>query len=171
MSEPGDDYSRSMGGKALAARLRRISERLDRDGTRVYAAHDVQFEQRWYGILRQLMARGPLSVGEIAAILRISHASVSEARRSLEKAGIVSAVSAPDDRRKRSLHLTAEGERLCERLRPLWDNFNKAAEELNDEAGGIVSLLDRLDDALDRRSMFDRIMDKGTGKDPSLDEM
>ena len=156
-----DDYSRSIGGEALAARLRRLSERLDRDGTRVYAAHDVEFEQRWYGILRQLMAHGPMSVGEIAAILRISHASVSEARRSLEKAGIVSAVSAPEDRRKRTLHLTPQGQDLCDRLRPLWDDFNKAAEELNAEAGDVVRLLDRLDDALDRSSMFERIMGKG----------
>ena len=160
MAEDGDDYSRSMGGQALAARLRRLSERLDRDGTRVYAAHEVVFEQRWYGILRQLMLRGPASVGEIAEALRISHASVSEARRSMEKAGIISATSAPDDGRKRFLHLTPAGEALCARLAPLWDAFNAVAAELNAEAGDVVTLLDRLDDALDRRSMYDRILDK-----------
>jgi MarR family transcriptional regulator, organic hydroperoxide resistance regulator len=160
MAETGDDYSRSMGGQALAARLRRISERLDRDGTRLYAEHDVVFEQRWYGVLRQLTARGPMSVGEIAAALRISHASVSEARRSMEKAGIISARSAPADKRKRTLHLTAEGEKLCARLGPMWDAFNKVAAELNAEAGDVVALLDRLDDALDRRSMHDRILDR-----------
>ncbi|RYG81768.1 MAG: MarR family transcriptional regulator, partial [Alphaproteobacteria bacterium] len=46
------DYSRSFGGAALGARLRRASERIDRDGTRVYATRDVRFEQRWYGVLR-----------------------------------------------------------------------------------------------------------------------
>ena len=149
-----------MGGQALAARLRRISERIDRDGTRVYATHEVTFEQRWYGILRQLMVRGPMSVGEIATALRISHASVSEARRSMEKAGIIAAQSDPDDRRKRTLHLTPKGETLCARLGPLWAAFNKVAAELNAEAGDVVALLDRLDDALDRLSMYDRIVDK-----------
>jgi DNA-binding MarR family transcriptional regulator len=149
-----------MGGQALAARLRRLSERLDRDGTRVYAGYEVAFEQRWYGILRQLMVRGPMSVGEIATALKISHASVSEARRSMEKAGIIAASSAPDDRRKRTLHLTEKGEALVARLGPLWAAFNKVAAELNAEAGDVVSLLDRLDDALDRRSMYDRIQDK-----------
>lgn len=160
MAIEADDYSRSMGGQALAARLRRLSERLDRDGTRVYAAHEIAFEQRWYGILRQLMMRGPVSVGEIAASLRISHASVSEARRSMEKAGIISAVSAPDDGRKRILHLTPAGEALCARLGPLWEAFNTVAEALNAEAGDVVALLDRLDDALDQRSMYDRILDE-----------
>lgn len=149
-----------MGGQALAARLRRLSERLDRDGTRVYAAYEVAFEQRWYGILRQLMVRGPMSVGEVASALKISHASVSEARRSMEKAGIVAAESAPGDRRKRTLHLTEEGQALVARLGPLWAAFNKVAAELNAEAGDVVALLDRLDDALEQRSMYERILDE-----------
>lgn len=158
-NEP-DDYSRTFGGMALAARLRRISERLDRDGTRVYGACGFRFEQRWYGVLRQLITRGPMSVGEIAATLRISHASVSEARRSLERDGIVIATPSPGDARRRTLDLTPAGRAMCERLSPLWDDFNAVALELNDEAGDLVRLLDRLDDALDGRSMYDRIMER-----------
>ncbi len=160
------DYSRSFRGSALAARLRRASEHLDRDGTRVYAARNVRFEQRWYGILRQLIANGPMSVGAIAAVLRITHVSVSEASRSLEKAGIVVSTTAPDDRRKRNLGLTDQGRAMAEDLAPVWDAFNAAASELNDEAGDIVALLDRLDDALARRSMFDRIMQRLPNVEP-----
>lgn len=152
------DYSRSFGGEALGARLRRASERLDRDGTRVYAAQGVPFEQRWYGILRQLVERGPLPVGEIAATLRITHASVSEASRSMEKAGLIASSTAAEDGRRRLLGLTDKGQALVAELAPLWAAFNAAAQELNAEAGDLVELLDRLDDALDRRSMFDRIM-------------
>lgn len=160
MAENQDDYSRTFRGAALAARLRRLSERLDRDGTRAYLAHGVQFEQRWYGVLRQLISNGPMSVGEIAAALQISHASVSEARRSLENAGIISSVISSEDGRRKTLSLTSAGIQLCERLSALWESFNAAAQELNDEAGDVVGLLDRLDDALARRSMYDRIMDR-----------
>lgn len=157
MTAPAD-YSRSYGGEALGARLRRASERIDRDGTRVYAAHGVKFEQRWYGVLRQLIANGAMSVGEIASVLRITHASVSETVRSLTKAGIVCAEASPGDARRRDLRLTAEGEALAARLTPLWEAFNVAAGQLNAEAGDLVSALDRLDDALDACSMFERIM-------------
>jgi hypothetical protein len=58
------------------------------------------------------------------------------------------------------LTLTAEGRTLWDSLAPLWDDFNTVAKELNDEAQDVVRLLDRLDDALARRSMYDRIMDK-----------
>jgi DNA-binding MarR family transcriptional regulator len=160
MSGGPEDYSRTFGGEALGARLRRLSERIDRDGTRIYAEHGIHFEQRWYGVLRQLVANGPMSVGQIAAALHISHASVSEARRSLEKAGIVDNTPSPEDGRRRMLTLTSEGRRLWDSLSPLWDDFNTVAKELNDEAQDVVRLLDRLDDALARRSMYDRIMDK-----------
>jgi DNA-binding MarR family transcriptional regulator len=160
MSEDGAenaDYSRSAGGAALAARLRRASERLDRDGTRIYETQDVRFEQRWYGILNQLILNGPMSIGDIAAALRITHVSVSQASRSLEKAGVIRSAASPEDGRRRVLAFTAEGEALVARLAPLWQAFNDAARELNDEAGDLVRLLDRLDDALARKSMFDRI--------------
>ncbi|AYV49180.1 MarR family transcriptional regulator [Caulobacter flavus] len=159
MSDP-EDYSRGFGGEALAARLRRASERIDRDGSRVYAAQGIRFEQRWYGTLRQLSEHDrPMGVGEIAAILRITHVSVSEASRSMEKAGLVVSRASAEDGRRRLLELTEQGRDMVARLTPLWDAFNAAARELDAEAGDIVRLLDRLDDALDRRSMFERIME------------
>lgn len=165
MADEQYDYSRTFGGAALAARLRRLSERLDRDGTRVYAAHGIRFEQRWYGILRQLTSNGPMAVGEIAAALQISHASVSEARRSLEKAGIIVAAPLPEDGRRRTLNLTPTGLALCERLSSLWEDFNAVAQDLNVEAGDVTRLLDRLDDALAQRSMYNRIMDRAGSRD------
>jgi DNA-binding MarR family transcriptional regulator len=158
--DPSVDYSREAGGEALAARLRRLSERMDRDGTRLYAAQDVHFEQRWYGLLNQLVLNGPMSIGEIATALRITHVSVSQASRSLETAGIVTSAAAPADARRRELSLTPKGDELVAQLSPLWRAFNSVADELNAEAGDIVKLLDRLDDALARKSLFDRVAEK-----------
>lgn len=168
MSDP-EDYSRGFGGEALAARLRRASERIDRDGSRVYAAQGIRFEQRWYGTLRQLSEHDrPMGVGEIAAILRITHVSVSEASRSMEKAGLIVSQASAEDGRRRLLALTEQGRAMVARLTPLWDAFNAAARELDAEAGDIVRLLDRLDDALDRRSMFERIMAEISLDDPGV---
>lgn len=150
------DYSRAAGGAALGARLRRLSERLDRESTRIYSALGVPFEQRWYGILNQIVLNGPMTVGEIAASLRVTHVSVSQARRSLETAGFVQSLDDEADARRRPIALTPQGEALVAQLTPLWQALGDSAEELNAEAGDIVALLDRLDDALDGRSLFDR---------------
>ena len=106
------DYSRDKGGQALGARLRRLSERIDSDGTRIYAVRGVVFEQRWFGVLNQMIL---------------------------------------------------QGDALVERMTPLWAAFNEVAADLNEEAGDVVAALDRLDDALARKSMFDRISERIQG--------
>src|SRR5438046_9381141 len=110
------DYSRKAGGEALGARLRRLSERIDREATQVYVAQNMDFEQRWYGLLNQLILNGPMSIGQIAAALRITHVSVSQASRSLEAAGIVSSSASPADARRRQLSLTSKGDDLVAQL-------------------------------------------------------
>ena len=154
------DYSRGRGGEAIGARLRRLSERIDGDGARVYAARGVVFEQRWFGVLNQMILNGPTTVGQLAAALRITHVSVSQSCRSLEAAGIIGSTADPTDARRRTLSLTPAGDALIERLRPLWDAFNAAAIELNAESGDVAAALDRLDDALARKSLFDRITER-----------
>ncbi|HEY0307829.1 MAG TPA: MarR family transcriptional regulator [Acidobacteriaceae bacterium] len=154
------DYSRLSGGAALGARLRRLSERIDRDSTRVYAARGLQFEQRWFGIMNQIAIHGPMTVGEIAAALRITHVSVSQARRSLEEAGLATSLHDESDARRRPIALTRRGKVLIVELMPLWEAFNDTAAELNEESGNVVALLDRLEEALDTRSLFDRITER-----------
>ncbi len=154
------DFSRNSGGAAVGALLRRLSERIDGELARVYAALDVKFEQRWFGVLNQLVLRGPLSVGELASALRITHVSISQTRQSLEKAGLIEALADPADARRRRLLLTPAGSALAQRLAPLWRAFDEAALELDVEAGGVAAILGRLDDALERRPLFDRIMQR-----------
>lgn len=154
------DYTREVGGAAIGARLRRLSAAFDGDIARVYAALGIAFEQRWFGVLNQIALQGPVTVGELAATLRITHVSVSQTRQSLEKAGLVITRSDDEDARRKRLALTPAGQALVDRLTPLWDVFAQTAAALDAEAGGLAMALDRVDDALARRSLFDRIMDR-----------
>jgi DNA-binding MarR family transcriptional regulator len=156
---PQDDYSRRLGGAALGARLRRLSEAIDGDATRAYGTLDVTFEQRWFGVLNQLVLHGPLTVGELAIRLRITHVSVSQTRASLEKAGLAQTTADPEDARRRRLALTPAGAALVGRLRPLWRALEAAALDLDAEAQAVTAALDRLEDALARRSLYQRVLD------------
>lgn len=156
------DYTTRMGAAALGARLRRLSELVDRDATRVYTAMGVRFEQRWFGVLNQLALNGPMTVSELAAALRITRASVSQARQSLEDAGIVGGEEHPSDARQRYVVLTEAGAGLVHRLTPLWQAMEDAAREVNDEAGDVVAALGRLDEVLARRSLYDRIVERAS---------
>lgn len=153
-----DDASRMAGSAALGARLRRLSERIDRDATQVYAALGIAFEQRWYGPLLHISRSGPLSVSDIASRLHITHVSVSQAVAALDRHGLITSTANPADGRSRLLTLSPAGRDLVDRLTPLWRVFDAAATELDIEAGGAATILGRLEDALDRRSLFDRIV-------------
>lgn len=158
-AEPVMDYNKSLGGAALGGRLRRLSERVDRDANRVYAAFGVDFEQRWLGVLDQLVVFGPMSVNELAKALAISHPSVSQTRNSLRKAGLIVERADPADGRRRTLHLTAKGKALVAKLQPAWAVLDQVGIAINAEAGDVVAALNRLEDVLDRKSIFDRVND------------
>lgn len=150
------NYTSRAGGSALGARLRRLSERIDREVTQFYAEQGVIFEQRWYGTLNLLDRYDSLTVGELSEALGISHVSVSQTRDSLHKAGLVNTAADPDDARRRILRLSKKGRNLVNRLKPTWDALSASAEALDREAGGVVDLLDRLENALDRVSVSER---------------
>ncbi|MCR6701848.1 MAG: MarR family transcriptional regulator [Dokdonella sp.] len=118
---PWQDYTARAGGAALGARLRRLSERVDRDLAAFYAHLGVEFEQRWFGVLNLLDLFGPMSIGQLAEALAIRHVSVSQSKDSLEKAGLVAVRLDGKDARRRELHLTPRGRAFVKRMRPVWD--------------------------------------------------
>ncbi|OWQ96653.1 MarR family winged helix-turn-helix transcriptional regulator [Sphingopyxis witflariensis] len=152
------DFPARAGGGAIGARLRRLSARIDADATRAYAVLGIRFEQRWFGVLNQIAINGPMAVTDIASTLGITHVSVSQTRQSLEKAGLIASDRDSRDARRRTLRLTSKGQDFVRRLEPIWQACEDAARELDAEAGEVVRALSRLDEAIARKSLFDRIM-------------
>lgn len=154
------NYVADMRGAALGARLRRLSAMIDADAARVYAAVGIRFEQRWFGVINQLALNGAMSVSALAEALGISHPSVSEARQSLEKAGLIRSAQDPADSRRRVLTLSPSGAQFASQLRPMWDVFDEVARQLDAEAGDVTQALTRLDQALARKSLYARLMER-----------
>lgn len=155
--EDQKDYVAQMAGAALGGRLRRLSASIDADLAQFYSARGIRFEQRWYGLINQLALKGPMSVGELAATLGLTHASISEARKSLEDERLVVSQPDPADARRRTLSLSRSGHALVEKLTPLWKAFDEAARALDAEAGGVTDRLAQLEKALARQSLSMRI--------------
>lgn len=152
-----DDYPRSQGGAAIGARLRRLSDRIDREAERVYDDVGIAFEQRWFGLMNALTMHGPLSVGEIAEHLGVTHVAVSQTRAKLVQRGFVRMEDDPEDARRRVLALTQSGRGMVKRMQPVWDALNAAALDINREAGDAVRALERLEAALERQSLAARV--------------
>jgi DNA-binding MarR family transcriptional regulator len=152
------DLLRSRGAAAFASRLRRLSERVDRDAVALYADRGLPFEPRWFATVVALRDFGPLSVGELARMTGVSHAAVSQVRSQLAAAGLVEAAADPRDGRRRTLALTADGRALAARCASLWQGMADAtAALLEQHAPRLLAQLDALEAALDQLGIQGRV--------------
>ncbi|MBU0983094.1 MAG: bifunctional helix-turn-helix transcriptional regulator/GNAT family N-acetyltransferase [candidate division Zixibacteria bacterium] len=146
---------------ALASRLKRLSDQLLRDASRIYRRADLDFEARWFTVFYALAEKSPRAVTELAAHVGQSHPAVNQVVGAMTKRGLVSSITDPDDERRRLISLTPDGLALHQRLEPLWDDIAGATGDVINEAGPeLLKLLDNLDAALLHRSIYDRVGDR-----------
>jgi len=163
------DLIAAYGNAAVGGRLRRISERIDRESRAVYKHLGLEFEQRWVGVLIILLERQSATVGELAEGVGITQPSMSQTLRSLQAAKLVSSRPDPGDPRRRIQRLTKAGEALVNKARPVWEALIGAARELDDIGIDLVTPLERLEDELDKESILDRALrhlSAAAGKSP-----
>jgi DNA-binding MarR family transcriptional regulator len=154
------DFTHKKGAGAFGTRMRRLSERLDRDISNLYGGVDVVFEPRWFPVVALLKEEEPLSVTEIAARLGLTHPAVSQVVRQLKDENLITSIADENDERRRLLTLTAEARIRCRKLEPLWRAIVQATEDLIvEEVPDLLKKLDALDRALDTKSMSERARD------------
>ena len=161
------DFLSELGELALASRLRRLTDRMHREGEKVYKAFEVPFTPRWFPVIARLEAAGknPVMITEMAADLGITHPAVIKIVRELERRGLAVSTQDIEDARKRRIALTPEGERLVAEIRPLWEAFSHAARELFEEVDcDLIKVIERVESALDKRDISQRISPY-TGRD------
>ena len=155
------DLIKQLGLLALASRLKRLSDRLMRDGSRIYEEQGLNFEPRWFTVFYLLSRKSPLAVTKVARELRVSHPAVNQVATAMEKAGLLVSQKDKSDERKRLLSLSPSGEALLTKLKPLWNDFKLSAGELIEESGvDLLEVLDRIENSLDDIEMYDRIKKK-----------
>jgi MarR family transcriptional regulator, organic hydroperoxide resistance regulator len=152
------DYVSAHGPAAFGSRLRRLVERLDREVSDIYRAAGIDFEPRWYGVVRALHEGGPQSVGGLASQLGVTHAAVSQVRAALERAGLIIAEPDPLDGRRQRLMLSPAGFEAVEKMQNLWAAIGAATLDLLQQgAPGLLSELSGLEAAMSERGLKSRV--------------
>ncbi|MDJ0771362.1 MAG: MarR family winged helix-turn-helix transcriptional regulator [Ilumatobacter sp.] len=104
-----------------------------------------------YAIVSVLFARGPASVGEVAARTGTPVPTASRHLRSMERAGLLRREADVSDGRKSIYRLTAEGERRFHAAKvPFSAMHDAVTDELGDDAEMVGWALARLDHAMRR---------------------
>ena len=152
------DFIRSHGNAGVGARMRRLSDRIDREAAAVYAHEGLHFEQRWMGILMLLDMRKQITVGELAQSLGITQPSVSQSLRSLQAQNMISEKPDPKDGRRRIQRLTRTGLVFVAKVQPIWAALMEAARDLDREGIDLLTPLDQVERSLDRKSLSERAL-------------
>jgi DNA-binding MarR family transcriptional regulator/N-acetylglutamate synthase-like GNAT family acetyltransferase len=152
------DTIQRLGELGFASRLKRLSERLMKDVSRIYQALDVDFEARWFSILYALTKQSSMSVTTLATSLRLTHAAVNQLAGEMENKNLLVSTKDKQDERKRLLRLSLKGKEVAASLKPVWKHIRLATQEVIDQTDSdLLTTLDRIEGKLDEEDMFDRV--------------
>lgn len=152
------DYIHELGTKALASRLKNFTELMIRDVSRIYKEQDLDFEPRWFTFFLLLSEKGELSVMDIANQLNQSHPAINQVANALEEKGLITSNKKKHDGRKRYLKLSPKGNRLLQKLLPLWKDIQKITDEFIQETNPeFMENLLKMEQSLSKTSIYNRI--------------
>ena len=147
-----------VGELAMGSRLRRLSDRIMRDGAGIYQLLHLDFEPRWFPVFYLLSQRSPLAIMEIAKSLDVSHPSVIQTVREMEKEGLIVAVNDKNDKRKRLLQLSKKGWGFVPKMQPLWNDIAQAFHEiLITQQHNLLLAIQETEEALDEQGLLNRV--------------
>lgn len=145
----------------FATRLKRLSERLMKDVSRIYGAMDVEFEARWFAVLYGLSKRSSMPVTALAQALGLTHTAVNQLASEMMKKNLLRSAKDPDDDRKRLLSLSKKGRHVAVSLTTVWKEIRSATRELIDASGhDLLAAVAGIETKLDESDMYERVLSR-----------
>lgn len=152
------DIVKELGILAFGSRLKRFTERLMRDVSRIYREQDIDFEARWFPVFYLLKLESDMAITEIAATLGMTHPAINQIAGEMSRDGLIISVKDKSDERRRLLSLSARGRAMVPALELLWQDISDATNEILEEGdAGFLESVDRMENALDQKELYDRI--------------
>lgn len=144
----------------IGTRMRRLIELLTNGMEKVYAEQDIEFRTGHFYALYAVVERGPLTINEIAGLAGFSQSAVSQTVKRLVALDILEA-RPTEDARQKCIHLTENGQRMVEKLRPTWTAIEAVVKDAIKEGGvDFLAAISGMEKAFRRQSVYDRLRAK-----------
>lgn len=165
------DTLKALGYLAGASRFRRISEKLQQDGDKIYSDSKIIFKASWFSVYYILAgAEFPLTILQIAHQIDFSHITVKNILRELQKEKLVIIAPNPNDGRSKLASLSKKGKNLLHELQPRWFSFSEILKEVFTSGHpDILNILDRIDWEINHRPINERVSQSQRSKVTIID--
>ena len=155
-----EDYFDELGEIALGSRLKRLSDKVMSDASRVYKFTGNDMQPKWFTLVSLLYDKKRVSVVEAADFLGLSQPCISQFSREMEKAGLIEFHSDPDDLRRRIMSLSKAGIKQYKSMQPVRSAVHKAAISICQEVEkDFYQSLQQFEKALSRKSLYERTLE------------
>lgn len=128
-------------------RFRRIYEKMQIGGDKVYKEAGFSFKSSWFPVYYVLSkSELPQTVMEITNQIAFSHITVKNIIKELDKEQLIDIVPNPNDKRSKLISLSDKGFILLKQLEPIWLSFSIALKNiLTSGHPDITNILTRID--------------------------
>jgi DNA-binding MarR family transcriptional regulator len=155
------DTMREFGAMVFASRLKRLSDRLKAEATRLYRSHGIEFNDSWFLVAFVLSKRDGISVTEIADELGVSHAAISQMAAAMKRRRLLVARPDKHDGRRTLLYLTKKGRSAVGSMQSIWSVIGECTDDLLVSTGrDPLRTISEIEERLEERSLVTRVTDR-----------
>lgn len=157
------NFYQSLGYLFFGTRLKRLSEQFLNDVNKIYKHHKISFDAAWFPVFYLIAEHDEVSIRTISNELRISHSAASQMISSLQQKGFVKSTVSKTDARHKAVTFTAKGQKLLQKVQPVWKALQKAMEELsieNTQSKKLLDALSALENNLQKEGVYERVQRK-----------
>jgi DNA-binding MarR family transcriptional regulator len=154
------NFYQDIGFLVFGSRLKRLGDTFINDVNHIYKDHNIPFDASWFPVFYILSRKKETSIKAIADELNVSHSAISQLVSSLQQKGYIKSVVSKKDARNKAITFTVKGEKLLERIQPVWNALEKAMEELARESAHskkILKALTAMESGIKNKDLFERI--------------
>ncbi len=156
-----EDLIKELRELGMATRLKRLGERFSQDVAKIYKSRNLDFEPKWFTTIYALYKNGPMGVQTLAQSLGFTHPAIIQFVNQMKKRSLVETKQGENDKRINFISLTQKGKETFESIRPLLTDIEEATVEVMSSTGlDMLILIDKIEEALDEKSIFDRINER-----------
>ncbi|MEP6685047.1 MAG: MarR family transcriptional regulator [Parafilimonas sp.] len=154
------NFYQDLGFLVFGSRLKRLGDTFINDVNRIYKNYKIPFDASWFPIFYILSQKKEISIKEISDNLNVSHSAISQLINNLQQKGFIKSVTSKKDARHKAITFTAKGEKLLQKIQPVWNALEKAMNELSEQSAHskkILKSLTGIESGIKEKSLFDRI--------------